>query len=82
MTRCTSCKGAFADGCNTCRPMPTYAVGRITIERDVRTTHTCPQCMRGLPCDPSSLSSVVGQIATHQRTDSEWKRDVFPQETM
>lgn len=77
---CPSCHGVLPGGCSTCRPMSPPRVGRITLEPGV-TGHTCPRCMRGLPCDPSSLSAIVGQIASRQRTDSEWKRDVFPQET-
>lgn len=45
--------------------------------------------MRGLPCtvevelsvNPSSLSSLVAAAIKAPRTDSEWKRDTFPQET-
>jgi len=63
--RCPSCRGALPGGCSTCRP--NYTVGRVTIERGT-TAHTCPQCMRGLPCtvevevtvNPSSLSSLIG----------------------
>jgi len=60
---CPSCRGL---GCSECRPA-SYTVGRVTIERGT-TAHTCPQCMRGLPCtveveltvNPSSLSSLIG----------------------
>lgn len=88
--RCPSCRGALPGGCSVCRPMPmpTYTMGRVEIGgvsfplRPVTLSHTCPRCMRGLPCDPSSLSSLVGQIATHHTpTADEWKRDTFPQET-
>lgn len=80
--RCPSCKGAFPEGCSTCRPM-SYTVGNVTFY-PYPPTHTCPQCMRGLPCqgvDPSSLSSLVGKIATRKPSDTDWKRDTFPQET-
>lgn len=82
MTRCQSCKGALPGGCSVCRPMP-MKVGRVTFESPGVTAHTCPQCMRGLPCPPvdtSSLSALVG-AATHFRTADDWKRDTFPQET-
>lgn len=45
----------------------THTIGRITIERGT-VAHTCPDCMRGLPCQPaqpapetrtSSLSALV-----------------------
>lgn len=96
--RCPSCKGAFPEGCSTCRPigpkitpavsvtppMLTYTVGGIKyypslpIEAASGPAHTCPQCMRGLPCDPSSLSSLVGQIASRTvTTDDQWKRGAF-----
>lgn len=77
--KCPSCRGAFPNGCSTCRPMY-YTVGNFYPDRP---THTCPRCMRGLPCDPSSLSAIVGQIAGRQRTDSEWKSEAFQsKETM
>lgn len=80
--RCRFCRGALPGGCSTCRP--NYTVDRVTIERGT-TAHTCPQCMRGLPCtvevelsvNPSSLSSLVAAAIKAPRTDSEWKRDQF-----
>lgn len=77
MTRCTSCKDALPGGCSACRPM-SYTVGNVTFY-PYPPTHTCPQCMRGLPCDPSSLSSLVGAVVSqsHHRTDEEWKRGAF-----
>lgn len=90
MSRCSSCKGAFPEGCSTCRPMRSLDsvfaghVQRVTFTRAVSTEHgparehTCPRCMRGLPCDPSSLSSLVGQIASRQRTEADWKSEAFP----
>lgn len=51
-----------------------YTVGNFYPDWPI---HTCPRCMRGLPCDPSSLSSVVGAIATRQRTADEWKETAF-----
>lgn len=77
---CPSCHGAFPEGCSTCRPMP-MKVGRVTFESPGVTAHTCPQCMRGLPCQPS-LSAAVGHVVnvqsgTYHRSDSEWKRDAF-----
>lgn len=44
MSRCSSCKGAFPEGCSACR---TYTMGRITFTP----AHVCSNCMRGLPCD-------------------------------
>lgn len=82
----------------------THTIGRITIERGT-VAHTCPDCMRGLPCQPappapetrtSSLSRVVADAVNgsasaspfmapvyfgHSRSDEQWKRDTFPQET-
>lgn len=77
---CPFCRGALPGGCSTCKPQ-TFTVGRITLEGGA-TTHTCPQCMRGLPCAPevnrSSLSSLVGLAASrHVPTDAQWKRGQF-----
>lgn len=62
-------------------PMPTYTVGRITFDPAPQTTHTCPQCMRGLPCQPvdaSSLSALVGAAAEPKyRTEGAWKNASF-----
>lgn len=81
--KCPSCRGAFPNGCSTCRPMY-YTVGNFYPDRPI---HTCPRCMRGLPCqpvDPSSLSSIVGALAeapTYTRTyrsEADWKAEAFP----
>lgn len=49
----------------------THTIGRITLERGT-VAHTCPDCMRGLPCQPaqpapeSSLSRVVADAVNGQ----------------
>lgn len=71
---CLSCRGI---GCSACQR--TYTMGRITFD-PAPPTHTCPQCMRGLPCPPvdsSSLSALVGAAATY-RTEAAFKADAFP----
>jgi hypothetical protein len=83
VTSCSSCKGALPGGCSTCRPIG-YTVGGITFYPALSpVTHTCPDCMRGLPCSTSdaltadrawkasqpSLSAAVGAVI--DRTKSE-----------
>lgn len=60
-------------------PLMYYFTEAISTDHGSARAHTCPQCMRGLPCDPSSLSSLVGAVASqsHHRTDEEWKRGAF-----
>jgi len=58
---CPSCRGALPGGCSTCRPMP---IIRGEIVKPI---------VRG----ESSLSALVGAVASHHRSDSEWKREVF-----
>lgn len=66
--RCPSCRGALPGGCSTCRPMRPYRLSQVAGE---------PLMLNGSPCDLSSLSALVGAVASHHRSDSEWKRDVF-----
>ena len=73
VSRCPSCRGALPGGCSACRPMP---MGRVRLERGA-VTHTCPECMRGLPCT-SSLSATIGHIVNRRNTtDTEWKASAF-----
>lgn len=54
--RCPSCKGL---GCSECR---SYTMGRITFMPPIcfapEPAHTCPDCMRGLPCNRQPMSDL------------------------